>query len=91
MIWAREGSSMPTAVRNACGQASMGPNGVRDQSSERILPPISPPPMTQPAALCAGVLIMAFFSRREALLFTAARQILLSDGSYSDARALRPW
>ena len=34
---------MLTTVRRLCGQWSMGPSGVWDQSSERIRFPISPP------------------------------------------------
>jgi hypothetical protein len=33
-----------TVVRKLCGQVSGEPNGVLDQSLERMRPPISPPP-----------------------------------------------
>src|SRR6476619_7387290 len=33
----------PTAVRNDCGQPSIGPNGVRDQSNSRTRSAIRPP------------------------------------------------
>jgi hypothetical protein len=37
-------SRMLRAVRRLCGHVSAAPTAVRDQSSERISAPISPPP-----------------------------------------------
>src|SRR4051794_30117488 len=37
-------SRMLSAVRRLCGHADTGPTAVRDQSIDRIRPPISPPP-----------------------------------------------
>src|SRR5215213_3232653 len=38
---------MLTAVRRLCGQPETGPRGEDDQSKERIIAPISPPPARQ--------------------------------------------
>jgi hypothetical protein len=45
-----ESSMMLTAVRRLCGQVLTGPSFVLDQSNERIIAPIVPPPAKQSTA-----------------------------------------
>lgn len=46
----RDASIRLIAVLKLCGQVSTGPNGVFDQSCERIRAPISPPPERKSSA-----------------------------------------
>src|SRR6185503_8749175 len=47
MICAFEASIMQSGLRKLCGQWSIGPSGVVDQSRARTRAPISPPPCSQ--------------------------------------------
>jgi len=48
-----EARQMLTVVRRLCGQESMGPRVVCDQSIDRTSLPISPPPTTQSGTVCS--------------------------------------
>src|SRR5258708_39260247 len=47
-----EPSTMRTQARSDCGHCSNGPKAVADQSSARILAPISPPPANTDSINC---------------------------------------
>src|ERR1700733_9515798 len=48
-----------TLARNDCGHCSRGPKAVADQSSARILAPISPPPANTDSIKCVFMRSMA--------------------------------